>query len=576
MGYTYVLENRTQYPGTSRDDRYGVLVYYAKNGTLPPGLHSSQAAPHSWEAHIQRLINHERNPENSGTGVTPRSEHQANLIAELTQSHSTGKPGFVMSYPTGFGKTYTTIGAVNAIRPKRVLVIAPLAYTAGWREAIARAATGDTEWVVINPDRLTHTFRLPTEFPPLYAYSPDEKALMALREGLPITEFDIVISDEAQTFAHIESNRTRLWQSLIGWNDNGKPPTSFTINLSATNWSTPAETVSAAHILAAARGVPVPSTMEIETAYEDWLRENFELTYNLHNGRWRWDKNINDLNALTAALYEAGMGASANRETLKMGKQARSLHHIHLSDDERALYPQSWRSFLLDQGKDISDVQEPTDPRAQYMRQVQKAALIKAPYVADLVVDYLDLGYQVIVPAWLSGTITELNKRITTQAKQRLGEGPTNGRWAISLTGDDTGETRTTKIKGFQAGFFPVIITSVTTGISLHANEANGGFKDHPATSTPRVTIFGDVRWGGKQSLQAEGRGARDGEEADAIYCVALGTAEVRAMATIFRNVSDTRALAVESGLALTDADIESFSAMAEELEDLIERGDDA
>lgn len=571
MGYTYVLDSMTQYPGVKRNSHYGVKTYYAKSGVLPPGLRGAQAPTYSWEAHTQRLINHDPTEPNTGTGVTPRDDNQRTLITSIVNSYRNGSPGFVMSYPTGFGKTYVAIGAVNEIKPKRILVLAPLAYVDGWRAAIARAATGDTEWVVLNPDRLTSTFRLPSDVPPLHAHPVESRAPMALKDGIPITEFDMVISDEAQAFAHISSFRTRLWQALIGWRDNGEPPKAFTLNLSATNWSTPLETVSAAHILAAARNIPVPSALETEVAYDQWLRENFNLGYNTADGRWRWDKNIGDLNRLTEALYSRGMGASASRESLGMSTQSRIVFPIHLTPTERDRYPQSWRAFLSESGQDVENVDEPQSVRSRYLRQIQKAALIKAPYVADLVVDSLRSGHQVIVPAWLTTTITELVAQISAKALDRIGPAPTGGRWAISLTGADVGKMRDTKIRGFQAGFFPVIVTSVTTGISLHANQADGGFNGNPATSAPRVTIFGDVRWGGKQSIQSEGRGARDGEEADAIYCVAVETAEAQAMANVFRALADTRALAVAEGQALTDADIQSFTELADDLEAMLE-----
>lgn len=568
MGYTYVLDEATQYPGVSHNNRYGVKTYYAKKSVLPRGLQSAVASPFTWESHVQNLLNNGTLEPNEGKGVSARNEYQQELMDAIIASYQSDGPGFVMSYPTGFGKTFVSIGAINEIKPTRVAVIAPLAYTDGWRSAIARAATGNTEWVVINPDRLTSMFRLPSDFAPLSTYHSDDRPLIAIDEGIPITQFDIVISDEAQTFAHIESQRTRLWQRLIGWNDDGSAPESFTLNLSATNWSTPAETVSAAHILAATKSVPVPPTLELEIAYDEWLRDNFGLIYDVSGGKWRWDSNIKDLDRLTEALYSKGLGASATRESLGMGEQVRTLHPIHLTASERALYPQSWRAFRAEWDDDDLDAYEPSDPRARFQRDIQKAALIKAPYVADLVVEYLEDGYQVIVPAWLGTTIDQLLRTIETKANAHLGEA-SSGRWAISLTGDDKGKSRDTKIRGFQGGFFPVIITSVASGISLHANQEGGGFKGASATSAPRVTIFGDVRWGGKNSFQAEGRGARDGEDADAIYCVAFGTAEVKAMAGVFRNLSNTKALAVDSGRALTDKDIAAFSAMADELEAL-------
>lgn len=568
--YTHVLDHTSmQYPGTRRHPDYGLRVYRTKSDTPPRGLHPYLARPHTWEAHVQRLINNETAPTRAGAGVTPRNDKQATMIDGIAAAYHDSKPGYVVSYPTGFGKTYTAVAAVNKIAPARALVITPLAYVDGWRSVIEKHATGSTEWVVINPDRLTILFRTNPGYPALHTYHHDDRTTVALETGMPVTQFDIVITDEAQILANSDSNRTRLWQALVGWDNAGNAPAAFTLNLSATNWSHPMETVSAAHILAASKNLPVPSTLELRTDYEQWLRDNFGLSYTSGvQGRWRWDKNTADLDRLAEALYEKGMGAAAGRDDLGMAPQARSVHHITLSASERDRYPQSWKAFLLEQGLPGSDTAvESADVRSRYMRQIQKAAIIKAPYVADLVVDYLERGYQVIVPAWLTHTINQLSRLIQQKATDRLGKAPEPGRWAIDLTGKDTGETRDIKIRGFQSGYFPCIITSVATSISLHANEKGGGLDGERATSAPRVTIFGDVRWGGKQSIQAEGRGARDGEEADAIYCVALDTAEVKAMSRVFRALSNTKALGLGKGMALSNKDIEAFSALADELE---------
>lgn len=567
--YTFVLSEKRSYPGIRRHPTFGVWVLDTKNGQLPRGLEGAEAQPHTWEWLIQRDLNGE--PSHAIGGRTPRLQaHQAPRVDEIVAAYADSRPGYVLAYPTGAGKTYIAIAAINRIAPKRVLVITRLSHTRTWRSTLARHGTGTTEWVVINPDRLSRLFSIPNATVPLHELGSDRDAA-AVQAGSPLTHFDVVITDEAQILAHADTLRSQLWRRLIGWSDDTNGPTSFTLNMSATNWTEPGETSSAAHLLAYMAGVPCPSASEVDIDYSAWLRDRLRLTgYSQTSGRWFWQENTRDVAILTDSLYNGTVGAAATRAELGLPDQVRRLCLVDFTPDERRRYEQAWAEFRQAEGLPAHHVPEPSSGREAHLRFMQKAALIKAPYVASLVVDALVDGYQVVVPAWLEDTVETLFSAISEEARKRIGE-PRLGTWAVRLTGRTEPDKRHKTIELFQSGVAPVIITSVLDAISLHAGQVGGGIKGQDANDKPRITIFGDVIYGGKQPFQAEGRAGRDGQEADAIYVCAAGTTEVLTMARTFRKLTNTRALTSTGDTLYSDADIRSFAAMADELDDSLD-----
>lgn len=579
--YTYVIADGGPCAGSEWHRPYGVRVYEARNGDAPRTLEGRLPKPHTWASHLQRRINDEPYTPEGNVRATPifLREYQVPRVAEIAAAHKSGGPGYLLGYPTGSGKTYISIEAVNRIRPRRVLVIAPVSHLLGWRSAITLHASGPTEWVVINPDRLHTLFRLPEDDPQDMMDVPSSaRAAYAMDRGMPITEFDVVITDESQILAHVDTDRSRLWRRLVGWQADGSAPTAFTLNLSATSWSHPEETNSAAHLLAHIKGVPVPPEDILSLDYLGWLRNSIgvELVQN-RQGKWSWQDDHHGVRALTDLLYERGLGATKTREALGLPTQERSLRFIELSAQDRELYDMQWTEFrTLFNHTDVDNV-EPDSGRVEYLRSLQKAAEIKAPYVADLVVDYLSDGYQVVLVAWFHQTMRALHDAVERQAEQRQLTRPPLRQWALPLAGTDgLGRTippgaRDKSIRAFQSGYVHVLVTSVVEAISLHSGQKKAGLHGEDATSAPRVTIFGDVLHGGKKGFQAEGRATRDAERAEAIYCVAADTKEVAAFAGSFRNLANTAALTTIGDQLLTDVDISSFQEMHDELEQMIE-----
>lgn len=574
--YTYVVTGAARYPGATRDERYGVTTYATKTGKLPKGLEGRTPAPHTWERFIQRLLNDEAPEPSTGTPIVLRP-HQAPITTAITTAYRDHRPGYVLSYPTGSGKTYMAVAAVNEAQPTRVLVIAPLSFTAEWRRVISAHATGPTEWIVTNPDRLIHLFVTVDDTTELHAVPADDRVPTALAHGAPLTDFDVVITDEAQILAHTDTDRYQLWQRIVGWSETGAAPRAFTINLSATAWSRPQETAAAAHILAAATGTPVPTAENIDLDYPGWLRTAVGLSLIPNrSGRWRWESNAHDVTRLTHLLYNTGMGATATRQDLGLPHQSRRVHFTHLSLGELAEYEDAWEQFCADRELIAYGITgSGADEDAPYIRAIQKAAAIKAPYVAQLVVDHLAAEHQVVVPAWLSTTVKILQDEINRAATERLTTSPPLGYWAGALTGQTPPEHRASKIQLFQGGYLPVLVTSVTESISLHAGQVGGTFatETNPegvATAAPRVTVFGDVIHGGKRAFQAEGRAAREQETAEAIYCCAPGTREAEAWAGVFQSLSDTRALGTYGDRVLDDTDIQSFGALRRQINDTL------
>lgn len=551
--YIYVVTGAGRYPGATRNDDYGVTTYATKTGQLPKGLEGRAPAPHTWGRYLQRLLNNEPAPANTGAPIALR-DHQQTPATGIVTAHDRNLPGYVLSYPTGSGKTYIAVDAINRMNPTRVLVIAPLSYLEEWRTVITRHATGETEWVVINPDNLIHLFVTTDDAAPaLHSLPAEHRVATALEHGAPLADFDVVITDEAQILANADIDRTRLWQRLVGWPSDGGHPRAFTINLSATGWSKPQETVSAAHILAQAVHAPTPTVEELTLDYSSWLRSVLGLSMTTdETGRWRWDSNERDVLRLRHLLYDSGMGVTATREDLGLPAQNRRLHLISLNPTELSGYEQAWDEFCA-QKQIISASTSAEDPAAvHYLRAIQKAAVIKAPHVAQIVVDYLEQGYQVVLPAWLSTTVRVLQDQINQAATVRLPDTPPLGYWAGTLTGATPQEHRAHKVKFFQGGYLPVLVTSVTESISLHAGQKGGTFPtetnpDGTATTAPRITVFGDVIHGGKRAFQAEGRASREAAHADVVYCCAPGTREAQAWAGVFHSLSDTRALEVGS-----------------------------
>ena len=264
--YAHVLARPPYtYPGVTMDPRYGVPIYRCLPDVLPAALEHTRPPRHSWEAWTERAINaaphHPHAPAVPHPTLRPYQGDQVAAIAAADR-------GYTLAYPTGAGKTVMGVLGVALRRPRLVLVVTTLTHVPAWRAAIDQFATGDTEWVVTNPARLGRLLTGP-EDAPLPANPTHVRDWHAADRGVPHADFDVIVTDESHMLADPSSVRSRLWRRLARWGDTG--PAVFTLNMSATPWSTPAETWPAAHLIAAAAHAAPPTDTHVTHDYDGYL-----------------------------------------------------------------------------------------------------------------------------------------------------------------------------------------------------------------------------------------------------------------------------------------------------------------
>ncbi len=520
-------------PGVGRDTDWGLPVY--RGVRLPGFLERSASVPYSLERLAEDLLN--RSPAApvvvaGGAGPVARP-HQVPLIEQVTAAYRAGAPGFLLVLPTGAGKTAVVLMALDLLPVERVLVVAPLTMVAVWQRAIGAFTRGGVRrWAVVHPERLWRLFGHPqVDMGRLPAH---EVGGFAAEWGVGRVVWDAVVVDESQIAADPASLRSRLLHRLV---HRAGGPDAFFVPMSATPFSTLAETAYCADLIAHAARAALPRVREGE-GYLGWLEG-----LRLGAGRGGVDATVR----VKELLYRGGVGASASQGDLGLPPQRRELHPVRLTVGERARYERSWSEFrrvygLTPDADAVGGVDGAGgmegEERAAALRRVQKASLLKVPYVAAHVAGLVARGFQVIVPAWFLENVQALAVAIARVLRER---GLPDR--VVAITGQDPG-LRERKRAAFQTGRALVVVTNVVQGMNLHAGEADADGAGRPATPAPRITVVADVLTGGKRLLQAEGRGQRDGREAAAHYLVAEGTTEARWLAGALRAVAGTQDLA--------------------------------
>ncbi|MDJ0386013.1 DEAD/DEAH box helicase family protein [Streptomyces sp. G-G2] len=539
------------FAGVVRNRHWLVDVYPAQEGRgLPRGLAPFEAPLHSWERFVQGEINHEvLLPRPQGGTALPLRDYQQEQVARLVAARREGAPGYLWALPTGSGKTPMAVRAVCAAAgraPQKILVVTRLSVVPAWRATIDRFATSGHRWVVINPERLWRLLDHPEAG--LHRLPGDEAAKLVAQEGVSRVDWDTVVIDECHMLANSESRRARTVQRLMARSDGGQ---AFAIWASATPFTEPEESAYLGNLVAHAAGVRPPAG---EVDYRLWLKELGLRLNNDRRGRWYHRFNRPDVTRLRALLYESGVGSAATASDLNLPEQERDVQPIVLSEADRVRYERAWEEFRRSEGLSVFADSSPGSYRVEALRKVQKASLVKAPYVARIVVDQVRRGCQVVVPMWFVESIDEVAVRIARELRAAgLDER------VVAITGRDV-ELRERKRVAFQRGEALVVVLNALEGINLHAGEANTDGKGGRATSTPRVSVIADVLTGGKRALQAEGRTQRDGRSAPVIYAYAAGTGEAQWTAATFRSLSNTLSLSTN------DRDSAAFACLADHI----------
>ncbi|WP_405814686.1 helicase [Streptomyces sp. NBC_01390] len=540
-----LLADALQYPDVSRHPDWGLPVYYGRR--LPTALARYAAVPHSLERLVEDLLNEAPVPVAAAGGRRPGLRpHQIPRVKAIQDARAAKAPGFLLVSPTGSGKTAMVLTALNRLSLDLVLVITTLSMVPVWQLAIDYFCEADPRrrWVVTNPEKLVRLFNHPQVR--LHGLPSDQAARFAAQWGKSRLPWDAVVLDESQMAADPQSIRSRLLHRLTHPPAGEKP---FFIPASATPFSKLAETAYAADLIAHAAGSSPPQNL-VGAEYLEWLR-GLRLT----PGKGRAVADPTE--KVKALLYRGGVGASASQEELGLPPQHREIHRIRLTAEDHALYEATWEEFRRRHGLEVSEgFDAETDHQASALRRIQKASLLKAPYVARHVAELVGRGCQVIVPAWFLENVELLTKTIADELYSR---GLPDK--VVAITGEAPG-LRELKRTAFQDGRALVCVTNVVQGMNLQASEANVAGTGQTATETPRITVFADILTGGRKFLQGEGRGQRDGREAPAHYLLADGTTETHWLANALRAVAGTQELTH----ALDDA--AALHALADQLDD--------
>ncbi|MFJ6437794.1 DEAD/DEAH box helicase family protein [Streptomyces sp. NPDC091416] len=542
-------------PGVRWDARWRLPVYRGRR--LPRALLPYAARRHSLEWLVQDILNGRMPPPPAQRERPALRDHQVQPVRLMTEAYASGAPGFLLAYPTGSGKTAMLINAtLDLPKVKTVLVVTKLDVVPAWRNAINYFGNGGKRWVVVNPEQLWRLFDHPLW--QLNSLPADVAAERAAEGGLPRVRFDAVIVDESHMLVSPDSVRSRLINRLVLPDRvTGRRP--WFARASASPFSSPEETGYVSDLLAHVAQVPAPGRLSTAD-HKKWLQKlGFELNTG-QDGRWNHNLSGTDVKSIDALLFSGKAGTTATAEQIGLPTLTRDLRPVELSPEDRDRYEAAWTQFRALHGLDIGN--STVDDTSPALRRVQKASLLKAPKVAEIVAGLVEDGYQVVVPAWYLDSISALS-RLTAAALAARGL-PDR---VVEITGASRG-LRERKRQAFQAGKALVAVVNSLESINLHAGERGGAGDGKDATKTPRACVIADVLTGGKRSLQAEGRTQRDGERSLTLYVYAEGTTEQQWLARMLRATAGTQALVQSPGEAQTLQDLaDRLSVEQEEAE---------
>ena len=543
-----------RYTGVERHPEWGLPVYKTKGeGLLPKGLEEYRAPRHSLESFVQDQLNGTHRSHHAPRRDIHLRPHQKEQSERITAAHHRGAPGYLLSYPTGTGKTPIAVRTCAQLPGvHRVLVITRLTITESFRHGIDKFGPGNVEWIVIHPEQLYKLFEHPhTDITRLSA---EEAAHFAATHGRLRFTIDALVCDESHLFTNLQSIRTTLMNRIrLTASPNGQPV--FTLWQSATPFTHPGESGYLAPLLAYTTGHTPPDN---PADYGIWLRRiGFRLR---KDTRQRWYHKINapDCQLIEQTLYQAGVGASATARELGLPHQERQLAPIDLTPTERSDYDTKWLTIREQYGLSVKNSFAPHKGLVAALRRVQKASLVKIPHVARMTARLVNEGNQVVVVQWFRETV----ERTATEIIKALEAHGLPQRVTV-ITGENPGD-RERRRQAFQLGAAKVLVTNVVEGINLHAGEHNVGGSGHDATTANRVCLIADVLTGGKRCLQAEGRTQRDGQHSTVLYAYAANTTEQEWLALTLRSMSNTQALATARDEAEELADLSRHLENAE------------
>lgn len=452
--------------------------------------------PYSWEKYIinkstGNTLTPHKNGEDSDRFVLRKDQQED--VEMIVKAYKTGAPEFLIANKTGTGKTVTTWKSILEMKPRSVLIVCPQAVIPVWRKHITEMGDAGIQIVVINYESLKRLI------------SPPDKAVSAKKtatqnkhialHGEIYNAFDMVIVDESHKISNPTSQQTRITQKFC---DKAK----FSLKLTATPGKDPSQLHYLWRGLSYATGddISVRDENDFKTYIKWCARNGINGIVNAPFGNGiTFNGGQSDLETMSDILYgktQSGINWATKRRG-DTGTTPRESLPVELSEEQMSDYElvvqDATDSVLNIKNKGRQDL---TKGLAAMMSLRQKSGVLKAKSIVDYAkycVD--DLGEQVVITSYFHNT-TDVLSQLLEEAKIDY----------VIIDGEMTTQEKEDARLEFQHGNVPVVITSVTTGISLHANE------DKETTDNPRRMIVADMQWSPREHEQLEGRINRNGE----------------------------------------------------------------
>jgi hypothetical protein len=493
--------------GARWDADHGVFVV---RGPVPDALAPYRAAPHSWEAWVERELNDDADaaPSRPAAPFTPRPHQQAAIDA-ITAAARLRRAGFLLADDVGLGKTLSAWEGVRALPGvETVLIVCPLSVVPHWRRTVAGQGDGGRRVVVLNYDRLGKLFEV----------SPAARKKVRSKKGLAragsAPAFDVVIWDESHRCKNPTAARSKFAAKL-------NAEAGFVLWLSATAGQNPLELSYLAPLLSERTGSRAADLKD----FEQWCASQGLGVTRGTFGRWDWRGDPADCERVRSLLFDGDTPAGLRRRPEDLAgwpELNRILTPLALDAEARERYDAAWTEFRA--AMDLAPAgRDPRNALAAALRLRQKSSLIRVASTAELVRELLENGHHVAVSVAFVETLEALERDL---AADRIA--------CARVYGGLGAEAREAERLRFQRGEVPVVLFTVEEGISLHQGEHD---------EVPRAQVIHDLRWSAIQMAQVEGRCHRDGRYAPVYWTWADGTIEERIAGVVVRRIQSMKAM---------------------------------
>lgn len=417
-------------------------------------------------------------------------EEDKNTVISMFNKNA---PEFLIANGTGTGKTVTTWKTIQELKPESVLIVCPAAVQAVWRQHIKDMGDKGIEIVVINYESLKKLIQPPEQAINAKKTSTQNKNIALY--GKPYMNFDMIVFDEAHKLKNPTSQQSRIAHIL---SKNAR----FVLRLTATPGKDPSQLHHLWKGLSWKTGDNIKVTDEKNfNQYINWCKKHNIggiIPAPFGNGI-TWDGVDKDLKNMEKIIYHNdGKLLGIRRVPEDWDTVIRQPITVELTAEEKQYYDKvvedTKKSILEGVSHGRKDL---TKGIAAMVSLRQKTGILKS----NTIVDYTkycinDLGEQVVISTIFHNTTDTISKLLDR-----------NNIDHVIITGKNNAEEKEEYRKKFQQGKVKVIITSITTGISLHANEDS----TH-ASSNQRRMIIADTHWSPIEHTQLEGRINRNGE----------------------------------------------------------------